>query len=130
MREVSNGKVKFWIEDGILFNEVIENDILLDIPMCKEIVELRHKISEGKPQYFLYDMGNLKDFTTESKNYFAIYGQEYIHTAAVLVHSRFQKFSINLWIKIKKPKVPMRIFTSKKEALNWLKTQKKKNETT
>jgi hypothetical protein len=75
-------------------------------------------------------MGNLKDFTTESKNYFAIYGQEYIHTAAVLVHSRFQKFSINLWIKIKKPKVTMRIFTLREEALDWLKTQKKKHETT
>lgn len=128
LREVSNGMVKFWIEDGILFNKVIKKGILLDIPMCKEIVELRHKISDGKPQYFLYDMENLNDFTTESKNYFAIYGQNYIQSAAVLVYSSFQKFSINLWIKIKKPKVPMRVFTSKEQALHWLKTQKMKNE--
>ncbi len=84
--------------------------------MCKEIVELRHQVSEGKPQYFLYDMRDLNDFTPEAKNYFAIYGQDHIQIAAVLVHSRFQEFSVNLWIKIKKPIVPMRIFTTKKDA--------------
>ncbi len=65
--------------------------------------------------------------TKDAKDYASKYGDNYLHAAAIIVHSHLQKFIINTFITVKKPNVKTRIFTDKVKAKNWLLELKAKN---
>ena len=84
------------------------------------MVELRHKLSAGEKQYWCFDFSNLKSITKEGRDYADVHGQDYLHATAVVVNSSITKFIGNSWFKLKKPVVPMQIFTDKLSAVSWL----------
>jgi hypothetical protein len=126
MKEVSNNFTKYWMEDGIM-HTIFLHDIHLDLDLCIALINFRHTFSEGEKQYWLYDLDKLQTMTKEAKDYAAKYGDNYLHAAAIIVHSHIQKFIINTFIIVKKPKVNTRVFTDKTKAKNWLLELKAKN---
>lgn len=126
MREVSNQFTKYWMEDGIM-HSVFLQDFDLTLEMCISMIHFRHDFSQGEKQYWLYDINGLNSMTKEAKDYAAIYGQDYLYGAAIIVHSHLQKFLINTFIKVKKPLVKTRVFTDKSKAKSWLQELKAQN---
>ena len=127
MQETSNHFTKFWMEDGIM-HSIFLHDVQLDLDYCIALINLRHTFSNEESQYWLYDLNNLQSMSKDAKDYAAKYGDNYIHAAAIIVHSNLQKFIINTFITVKKPNVKTRIFTDKTKAKNWLLKHKKANE--
>ncbi len=126
MKEASNNFTKFWMEDGIMHSTFLQ-DTHLDLNLCIALINFRQEFSEGEKQYWLYDLNNLQSMSKDAKDYAAKYGVDYLHAAAIIVHSHLQKFIINTFIIVKKPKVKTRIFTDKAKAKNWLLELKAKN---
>lgn len=119
---------KFWLDEhGIMCNE-IKHEIDLNVKNCSKFINLRHEFSNGEKQYWLYDFNNIKSMPSEGKEYADRYGQEFLYACAGLVHNHFQKYIVNIFISIKKPKVPFRAFTDRNEAIKWLLKHKAKNE--
>lgn len=127
MRETSNHFTKFWMEDGIMHSNFLY-DVHLELDLCIALINFRQEFSEGEKQYWLYDLDKLQTMTKDAKDYAAKYGDNYLHAAAIIVHSHLQKFIINTFITVKKPNVKTRIFTDKVKAKNWLLELKAKNE--
>lgn len=119
MKEVSNSFTKYWMEDGIMCS-IFLIDFELNLKNCIELINFRHDFSKGEKQYWLYDISGLKSMTKEAKDYASKYGQDYLHAAAIIVHSHMQKFLINTFIIVKKPDIPTRVFTDRSKAKKWL----------
>jgi hypothetical protein len=130
VRELEDDLHRIWLSsDGILYSE-FKKEVILDIAICKKMINVRHEISAGEHQYWLYDFKNIKSMPSEGKEYANLYGQDYLHATAALVHNHLQKYIVNIFIAIKKPKVPFRAFTDKQEAKEWLLKHKQANEST
>jgi hypothetical protein len=128
VKELEDDLSKLWIDkDGILYS-IFKKEIELNVPVCKQCIALRHEISGGEKQYWLYDFNNIKSMPSEGKDYADKYGQDFLHATAALVHNHLQKYIVNIFIAIKKPHVPFRAFTNKQDAKNWLLKHKKANE--
>jgi hypothetical protein len=116
---VENDFIAFRLENGILFSKFQEG-VEVDVERMKELINLREKISSGEMQYWLYDLGNVKNMTKEARDYADRYGQNYLRAVAVLVNSHITKFIFNTYIKLKKPIMPFLVFTNKEKAEEWL----------
>jgi hypothetical protein len=127
MKEVENDFIKFWIEDNILYSQykkptdgTIEN--------IKAIIDLRNDISDDKKQYWCYDFNGIKSYDKDARDYAEKNGQEHLYACAAILNSHIAKFILNAFMILKKPTVPLRGFTKKNDAINWLNELKEKNE--
>lgn len=127
MTLLENELIRFQIVDDILFSQ-FKSPIDINKDRVMELIELRHTISQNKKQYWCCDFTGLKSYTQEAHNYAGTYGQELLHACATVVDPQMNKFIANFFMVIKLPRVPMRVFADKKEAVNWLKELKSKNE--
>ena len=127
MKQLQNDIVKFWMEDGILYNEFL---IPIDLTQSntKSIIELRNEISKPDKQYWCFDFKNVKSMPKDGRDYTDKHGQDFLHASAALVNSPIQAFIVNIFIKLKNPKVPFKAFVKKEDALNWLEEIKTKKE--
>lgn len=121
MNSFENEYVKFWFEDGILFSE-FKYEIVLTLKHSEELIKIRHELSKGKNQYWVYSSKNIKEMTKETKEYANLYGQDFLDAAAILVHSPYEKFLMKIFFQVKKPKVKVKVFTEKEEAVKWITT--------
>lgn len=120
---LENEFVKFWIEDNILHSEYkIKTDITKEVAI--ETIRIRHEISNGKFQYYCMDLGNVKNYNKQARDYVEKYGQDYIHACAMLVNSHITKFIFNTFVATKKVIVPFRAFKTKESAIEWLEEMK------
>jgi len=116
---IKNDYIEFWLENGILFSRFQEG-VEIDLEKMKGVVRSREEISNGKEQYWLYDITRVKFITKEARDYADKYGQNYLKAVAVIVDSHITKFIYNTYIKLKKPIMPFLVFTNKEKALEWL----------
>lgn len=123
MEEVENDFVKFWIEDSILYSQ-FKKPIDGSVQNIKTIIDLRTEISDGKKQYWCYDFNGIRNYDKEARDYADKYGQENLQACAVILNSHITKFILNTFMMLKKPIVPLKGFTKKTEAINWLKELK------
>lgn len=116
---VENDFVRFWKEGEILFSD-LKKPLNLEVDNCKEIIDLRHQISDNQCQYWCMDYSNLKTANKGSYEYVEKYGQEYVHALAVVVDTFLTKFNVELFMRVKQPRVPMKIFSNRESAVKWL----------
>lgn len=124
---LENEDVKFQIIDEILFTE-FKKKLAITKYNIPEIIDLRHKISANQKQYWCLDFNGVKSYSKEAQEYASIYGQDFLFACATIANTHFAKFMINFFLIVKKPKVPLKVFTQKEDAVKWLIEQKRKNE--
>lgn len=127
MKEVENDFIKFWIEDNILYSQ-FKKPTEGTIENIKAIIDLRHQISDDKKQYWCYDFNGIKSYDKEARDYAEKNGQEDLYACAVVLNSHIAKFILNAFMILKKSTVPLKGFTKKADAINWLNELKEKNE--
>jgi hypothetical protein len=126
MEELENDFIKFWFENGILYSRFKKTtDGTLE--NIKEIIDLRHQISNNKKQYWCYDFNGIKSYDKLGRDYAEKNGQEHLYGCAILLNSHITKFILNTFMTLKKPVVPLKGFTNKEDAVNWLNELMKKN---
>ncbi|MFV8346068.1 hypothetical protein [Flavobacterium sp. ZB4P13] len=127
MKEVENDFIKFWIENNILYSQ-FKKPTDGTIENIKAIIDLRNEISDDKKQYWCYDFNGIKSYDKDARDYAEKNGQEHLYACAAILNSHIAKFILNAFMVLKKPTVPLKGFTKKNDAINWLKELKEKNE--
>ena len=115
---VENAYVTVWIEDGILIM-VYKKDAVVGLQAAIEIVQLCEKLSKGELYPPLVYVKHLKVVSADARKYFATKGAAHIR-GAVMVDSGFSRILGNMFFAVDKPLTPMRMFTNKEAAIQWI----------
>jgi hypothetical protein len=95
--------------------------------MLKQLIEIRHTISNNAGQYWCYNAKEAVSFPKECRDYADIYGQDFLFATGVVINSHIQKFLFNAYLKLNKPKTPLQAFTNTEKAVAWLNEIKAQN---
>ncbi len=125
--KVENEFMEFWIENDILFSR-FKIKTYIDLEKSKTIIQLRNQISGEKYQYWCNEIKNVNGFSIEARNYANKFGQDNLFACAVIVNSLLTQFIFNVFLKMKKPNIPFKSFSTKEDAVAWLNELKIKNE--
>ena len=121
---VSNEHCILWIEEGVLFGIYKEKPI--DVDGAKSVVTLRKSVQNGDSHPAVIDIRNMTKVTKEARAYLA--SQEAcdgIMKVAIIIDSNFSMVLGNIYLKINRPPVPSKLFTSLHEAKAWIKSTSK-----
>lgn len=120
LRYIENDYAEIWFEDGIV-HIVYKPGCVLNINNIKPIVEDRIKVSDGKLSPILIDLRNLVSSDNATRSYLATEeAEKYLNAGAMLINNEIQRLLMNLYLKIDKPRLPAKVFTSREKALEWL----------
>jgi hypothetical protein len=112
-----------WREHGsdIVFWKYVPN-LEMDISIAKKLVADRLDYTEGKSVFALIDATNLKSGTKEARQFMSDPegGLKGIAGGAFISNNAFANIIINLYLRINKPSVPARFFTTREDALEWI----------
>jgi len=86
--------------------------------MLKNLIDT----SNGAPKPFLSDNRNIKSFGFEEREYVAKTIHLFASASAVVENSFVVRFITHTIVAMFKPKIPMKMFKTKEEAIEWLKT--------
>jgi hypothetical protein len=116
---------KFYLEDGIV-HCIYYQGITIDLKIVAKAIEHRITVSEGRSYPVLIDVRGVKYWTQDAKKYsMSSKGAlNLISASALLVDSLPLKISVNWAIKFFPTEIPMKVFTNKEKALNWLEKYK------
>jgi hypothetical protein len=120
MEERENEKIKFKLDNGILFTSCLPMTTM-DLEGGLESTRISLEMVRGKPLPLLCDLSNVGKMTIECRNHFA--GEEHAKSfsrAALLVSSPISKIIGNFFMGLNKPIKPTRLFTDKSKAIKWL----------
>ena len=120
---------KKWLETPYIFFEdyngvliaTYKPNILITLKHAKEIVEYRIAFMEGKKMPILILNQGIIKMDKDARDYLAsAKGIVGLKCGAILMDSNFISFTVNFFLKVTKPKLLVKTFTDKKEALTWL----------
>jgi len=122
MKYRENDKIKFKLrDDNILQTDCFPNTIMT-LEDGKESTRISAEMVDYTPLPLLCDLTNVVKMTQECRQHFA--GPEHAKTfskAALIVTSPISRIIGNFFLGLNKPLKPTKLFTSKEEALKWLK---------
>ena len=112
----------------------LTNDILfftyksgskITLAIAKEIVKTRLEYINGTAYPTLIKDHGLVSLDKEARDFLSSpEGSLGVTAAALMVHSVFNTFLGNFFLKVTQPKIPAKIFTDQSKALEWLNTYK------
>lgn len=119
-RYLENDYAQIWFEGGIVY-EIFKKDTILSLEVSKRVVSDRLKVSNNIPSPIYIDLCNVITTDTRARKYMASKeAVEYITAGGFLIDNEIMKLAGNIFIKIDKPLVPVKLFTDKDKALAWL----------
>lgn len=113
----------FLLEDGILENHVKAMSHIEESDIWA-IKKANLSLTNGKPYCILVTAGHLSSISKEAKELTASkdFAQNTI-SKAILVDSLGHKIVGNLYVKLNKPYIKTKVFTSRELAIAWLQSQ-------
>jgi hypothetical protein len=122
MKEVIETRsARIWLgDDGIARSrgKVTENSTVED---ARDFVSAFAKLANGKARPLLADIREMKSISKEVRNFFANDEQVKMITAsALIVGSPVSRLIGNFFLGLNKPNIPVRLFDSEEEAVEWL----------
>src|ERR1700722_11579658 len=110
-----------WHEDGIA--HYIFKKSKIDMPEAVEAVELLTRICEGQPHAFYIDISKVKSITKEAREYLSRpdASKENNLGTGVLAPNVFSKLIGTFFITFNNPKIKIKLFTDKEDAIKWCK---------
>jgi hypothetical protein len=114
--------VLFEIDDGILI-ATYKPQAKITLKQAKEIVEQRLLFIDNTPKPTLVLNSGTLNADKNARDFFSSQnGIAGIKCAALMVNSNFSSLMLTFFLKITKPKLLVKTFTDKKQALDWLST--------
>ena len=127
-RVIDNELHRLEIIDGILFAQYKPNIPLIDMTMARKLVRDRLELIDGTPYPICGDISNMSKVADDARVFLgqpeAIVG---ITALAIIQKSTIQNLLANFYLKVNKPEIPTRLFSSKEKATLWLEPYKVKN---
>ncbi|MGZ5282130.1 MAG: DUF7793 family protein [Bacteroidia bacterium] len=117
-------RINLKVEDGIAYAELYIEDITL--AAAEQMVELRYKVTDGEEYPVLIDISRIKSVTKEARDFLSEgKAVEKISAAALYTNSLISRIVANFFLGFNRPAIPIKIFTSKDEAVKWAKHYKR-----
>lgn len=114
--------IKFWVDGEILFGEY-KKDLNIDLNSAKKIAGSRVAFCNGKSFPHILIISGISSTSREAREYFSKDdGIKYMKSLALIVGSPLNRTIGNFFLILNNPKVPTKIFTDLKEALEWSKS--------
>jgi hypothetical protein len=113
--------MKIWIEEGILYC-IFTEGLVMDLSIATHCVEKRIGLSNGISYPCVIDMCGVRSVNKEARDFLATKGSELITAGALIVGSALTRTLGNIFLHINKPEVPLKLFSDKTTALEWLKS--------
>jgi hypothetical protein len=112
-----------WLgEDGILYVEILPN-AEMTLANAQQSTETFKQVTGGKKRPLLIDISRQKSMSREAREHKAGKAVENdVLALALVMTSPVGKVLGNLYYSLSKPSFPVRLFTSKNEAVEWLKS--------
>ena len=107
-------------DKGILSHTPYKGVKRTSIQILQDDFKIFTELAKDKKVLFLYDATSLNDFTSEQKKFMQDHLPLFARKQAVLIGNGFSQFAFNMFLHLYKPKIPIRGFTSKKRAIEWL----------
>ncbi len=118
-KEMVTPFVSMRIEGNIMFCEYAD-DLHLSIEVARACVESRIFFSRGKSFFLSVDMRGVKSTTKEARTYLATMGTTLASAGALITGSALNRALGNIFLKIDRPAIPAKLFTSEEKARKWL----------
>ena len=113
---------KLWQDEHGIVHTVINENSELTLEDAIENLEAIKNNAIKIPAVVLSDIRNISSVTKEHRDYFSSEkASKVIAAGALLISSPLSKVLGNLFLKINKPPYKGKLFTSKTEAMEWLK---------
>ena len=110
-----------WFDEDGIFCTVTKKKA----PLTKEALiaqfDFIRKRSNGKKICWLGDVTHVSFPTTEARDYAGEETPKFIKALALITNSEISKMVANVFLVLKRPPYPTKLFTNEKDARNWLK---------
>ena len=123
MLKLDNDYVKISLSDGIYYGHY--KSIVISLRIAKEIVKERQKLTLGKKHPFIVDIREVKGFRMDAVKFLS--GSESmddVSKLAVIINSKFIVKLYRLYSILAPPRIPTNLFTTDKEAKEWIELKK------
>jgi hypothetical protein len=122
MDKFENDQIKMEIVDGILY-ATYKAGFNLTLKDVQQIVSERVKLLNGTPLPVLIIDAGVVSMDKAARDYLSSdEGTQGVKSAAIIENSFFSKMLINFFLKLTNPKIKVKAFNDRDEALKWLKT--------
>ena len=113
---------KIWLTNEGIHEAVVKPNIKMTLNDSKDINEARIKLSGQNKVPFLFDITNIISADRESRIFASSEETSRItKVLAIIVKSSVSKTVGNVFMGINKPVYPIKMFTDKDKALEWIK---------
>lgn len=119
MSQIENEFASFYIEDGILYF-IYKKNTELDLEAAKRVVEDRKSVQKGISYPVICDIRGLKNVDKTARDYLAKEGSSLVKAVALIMDSPAYQFMANFYLKVSKPNVPTKMFSTMNEALGFV----------
>lgn len=121
MKHFENSQIHMEIVDGVLY-ATYKAGLKMTIDDAKNIVNERLKLLEGKILPVLIIDSGVVSMDKSARDYLSSdEGISGLRAAAIIENSLFSKMLINFFLRLTNPKIQVKAFNNKEEALKWLK---------
>ncbi len=122
MSKFENNQIKMEMVDGILY-ATYKAGFNLTLKDVQEIVHERVSLLQGNTVPVLIIDAGVVSMDKAARDYLSSdEGTQGIKAAAIIENSFFSKMLINFFLKLTNPKIKVKAFNDKEEALKWLKS--------
>lgn len=105
---------------------IFKEKVVIDLENIKKTYAQLHELTGNQPHKKLIISGKFTEITKEAR----IFGMQenkrisnIVKAEAIVVHSLYQKMVINFYYQFIGTSIPVRLFTDKDKAIEWLNTQ-------
>jgi len=109
-------------ESGLLWHR-LDSGVVVDVDAARQTVDAVRQITSGRAMPAVVDIRGVAFADKAARDGFA--GDEHSSNelaTALVVDKRFSKHLGNLFLRMSKPRRPVRMFTSEEEAAGWART--------
>ncbi|MEX0968573.1 MAG: hypothetical protein WD077_15180 [Bacteroidia bacterium] len=121
-KRIDNEHISIWIEDDIVF-VLFRPKVHYDLALARKVVAERLQVTGNRRLCMIGDLTEMDPATKEARAYFSSEeATKNIISGAFITPSKFIEIATNLWLSFNKPAVPVRLFTDKEKAIEWVKS--------
>lgn len=125
IKELDYPDVNLQLKSNDIVYVLFKDNCTLDVPLQLRLLDYYRDITEGKLMHFLFFAAENVSITKEARdNAILIEDQSMVGASAIIVNNLAYKIIANFYMKVNKPKRPLKAFGNEEDAIKWLETIK------
>ena len=125
IKELDYLEVNLQLKSNEIVYVLFKDNCVIDVDFQMRLLDYYIDITNGKLMAFIFLAAENVSVTNEARdNAILIENQSMVGASALIVTNLAYKIIANFYMKVNKPKRPLKAFVNEEEAINWLQTLK------